>query len=88
MPRVAIHVPPRLQARMDMLDLLVKDLAERSGVERTTLGDNLKGNARMTLNNAFAMLKALNYDLKHDHEEQLLLLKEIADQFERRGVKP
>lgn len=80
--RVATKIPHRLQRRMQDLDLNVQDLAKRAGIEKSTLGDNLKGDARMTLNNAIAMLKALNFDTEHDQEEQLLLLKEIAEKYE------
>lgn len=85
MPRTAEYMTflPLLQQRMDMLDYDLQQLAARAGIDKSTLGDNCRGDARMTINNFLKVCGALNLDIDSDTDavEICNILQEIAKRF-------
>lgn len=70
------YIPPKLRARMGELGFNMQELAEKAGIPKNTLRDNLAGLSPMTLRNALQLLEALNYEVEG---EPLELLQELAN---------
>ena len=65
---------PNLRAEMARKKISVPELAEKSGIATTTMYDKLNGRSKVTLDDAYAIKKALDVDISIEE----LFAKEVA----------
>lgn len=65
---------PNLRAEMARKNISTVELAEKSGIATTTMYDKLNGKSKITLDDAYAIKKALDVDIPIE----VLFSKEVA----------